>query len=76
MLAGSSDKRLREIFDLGGRHPVPLTFTMHKRTGCLQHLALVVLSARSFASHEMKHATELAVGVSSTGFKFDCGRRR
>jgi hypothetical protein len=33
-------------------------------------------SARTFASHEMKDATELAVGVSSAGFEFDCGRRR
>src|SRR6266536_1696069 len=33
-------------------------------------------SAGTFASHEMKDATELAVGVSSAGFEFDCGRRR
>ena len=39
-------------------------------------LAVVVPSARTFASHEMKDATELAVGVSSAGFEFDRGRRR
>ena len=30
-------------------------------------------SARTFASHQMKDATELAVGVASTGFQFDGG---
>jgi hypothetical protein len=34
------------------------------------------LSARTFAPHEMKDATELPVWVSSTGLKFDCGCRR
>ena len=33
-------------------------------------------SAGTFASHEMKDPTELAVGVSSAGFEFDCGRCR
>ncbi len=33
-------------------------------------------SARTSASHEMKHATELAVGISPAGFEFDRGRRR
>ncbi len=33
-------------------------------------------SARTSAPHEMKDATELAVGVSSAGFEFDRGRRR
>src|SRR5580658_3623631 len=33
-------------------------------------------SARTLAAHEMKDATELAVGVSSAGFEFDGDRRR
>ena len=33
-------------------------------------------SARSFAPHKMKGATELAVGVSSAGFEFDGSHRR
>ena len=36
----------------------------------------VVPSAGAFASHEVKDATELAVGVSSAGFELDRGRRR
>lgn len=36
----------------------------------------VVPSARTLASHEMKDATELAVGISPAGFEFDCGHRR
>jgi hypothetical protein len=39
-------------------------------------LLLLSWSARTFASHQMKDPTELAVGVSSAGFEFDCGRRR
>ena len=39
-------------------------------------VAAVAPSARTFASHKMKDATELAVRVSSAGFEFDCGRRR
>ena len=42
-------------------------------TECAQ---LLLPSARLFASHEMKRTTELAVGVSSAGFEFDCGYRR
>jgi hypothetical protein len=38
--------------------------------------ASVIASVRTLASHEMKDATKLAVGVSSAGFKFDGGRRR
>ena len=30
----------------------------------------------TLASHEMKDATELAVGISPAGFEFDRGRRR
>jgi hypothetical protein len=41
-----------------------------------KHLAAVGPLARTLASHEMKDATELAVGVSSACFEFDCGRRR
>ncbi len=37
---------------------------------------LLLASARAFASHEMKDATELAERVSSAGFEFDCGRGR
>src|SRR5262249_51174984 len=33
-------------------------------------------SARTFASQEVKDAAELAVGISSAGFKFDRGRSR
>ncbi len=33
-------------------------------------------SARAFASHEVKDAAELAVGVSPAGLEFDRGRRR
>ena len=33
-------------------------------------------SARTLAAHQMKDATELAVGVSSAGFELDRGRRR
>jgi diketogulonate reductase-like aldo/keto reductase len=40
------------------------------------HSILTRRSARTFASQEMKHATELAVGVSSAGFKLDRGHRR
>jgi len=49
----------------------------HGATGGLTSaLVAVVPSARIFASHEMKDAAELAVGVTSAGFEFDCGRRR
>ncbi len=34
------------------------------------------LSPRTFTSHEVKDTAELAVGVSSARFEFDCGRRR
>ena len=48
--------------------------------GAVHSLSLIAISigpsARTFASHEMKDATELAVGVTSAGFEFDRGRCR
>jgi len=40
-----------------------------------RHIRLLLPSARALAPHEMKDATELAVGVPSARFEFDCGRR-
>lgn len=47
-----------------------------RRLWSLRALGCCCLSARTFASHEVKDATELTVGVSSAGFEFDRGRRR
>jgi hypothetical protein len=73
-LSARSDGKPKALCDDPDHHRSVATLATRS---CLQVFGLRhLLSARTFASHEMKDPTELPVGVSSAGFKFDCGRRR